>query len=288
MEVVSVRDGLQIPVRRTGVGKPIIFLHGWAIGSQAFDAAHDRMGPSAQVITYDQRGIVTHGLDDQPTVEQLAQDLDDILTHFDFTDVTLVGWSMGSLVAWLALTSPHVRRRVGGMVSIDMTPRVTNDASWTLGFSDGRRAEDMLRTLDVMRTDWPRMVSVLRTKIYSDHFEPDPDIQEQLFRPVEKLNPEPLAAIWQSMAVQDLRRDVARLNVPTLLLHGLKSQLYSPEAGRYLHHLMPDAILHQFANAGHAPHLEEPDAFYEILGAFHQSPMRQSHPQTEFKKVSNR
>lgn len=288
MEDMSVRDGLRIPVRRTGAGKPIVFLHGWAIGSQAFDGAHDRMGMDAQVITYDQRGIINRQSDDQPTVEQLAEDLDDLLTYFDLTDVTLVGWSIGSLVGWLALTFPTVRRRVGGMVSIDMTPRVTNDASWTLGFSDGRRAEDMLRTLEVMRADWPRMVEVLRTKIYSDGFVPDPDIQERLFRPVENLDPGPLAAIWQSMAVQDLRRDVAGLTVPTLLLHGAKSQLYTPEAGYFLQRLMPDATLHQFPDAGHAPHLEEPEQFYEILAAFHQNPVGQSRVQTELKKVSNR
>ncbi|HLZ10746.1 MAG TPA: alpha/beta hydrolase [Chloroflexota bacterium] len=80
-----------------GAGRPVVLIHGWPLSGASWekqlsvllDAGH-------RVITYDRRGF---GRSSQPTTgyeyDTFAADLHQIVTKLDLRDVTLVGFSMG-------------------------------------------------------------------------------------------------------------------------------------------------------------------------------------------------
>ena len=81
-----------------GTGSPVVLIHGWPLSGASWekqtaallDAGH-------RVIIYDRRGF---GRSSKPSVgydyDTFAADLDALLTALDLTDVSLVGFSMGT------------------------------------------------------------------------------------------------------------------------------------------------------------------------------------------------
>src|ERR1700746_3160670 len=93
----TTRDGAEIYYKDWGTGRPIVFSHGWPLSSDAFE---DQMFFLAQrgfrCVAHDRRG---HGRSSQPwngnDMDHYADDLAELLTHLDLTEVVLVGHSTG-------------------------------------------------------------------------------------------------------------------------------------------------------------------------------------------------
>jgi pimeloyl-ACP methyl ester carboxylesterase len=66
----------------------------------------------------------------------------------------------------------------------------------------------------------------------------------------------------------DLRPELARLTVPTLLIWGGRDQETPLGDARLMERLIPDAGLVVFEGAGHFAYAEEPDRFARIVGVF--------------------
>lgn len=65
-----------------------------------------------------------------------------------------------------------------------------------------------------------------------------------------------------------LRRRLARVDCPTLVLWGESDGLVSPEYGRAYAEAIPEARFELVRQAGHYPYLEQPDRFVDLLEAF--------------------
>jgi pimeloyl-ACP methyl ester carboxylesterase len=65
-----------------------------------------------------------------------------------------------------------------------------------------------------------------------------------------------------------LRHRLHRIQVPTLLVWGENDGLVTPAYGEAYRKLIPVASMTTIANAGHLPHIEQPDIFLERLRAF--------------------
>jgi pimeloyl-ACP methyl ester carboxylesterase len=65
-----------------------------------------------------------------------------------------------------------------------------------------------------------------------------------------------------------LRRRLARIDVPTLVLWGDSDHIVSPEYGRAYADAIPGARFQSIPAAGHYPYLEQPEAFVAAVSAF--------------------
>ena len=80
-----------------GTGKPVVLIHGWPLSARSWEAQVPALVTAGyRVISYDRRGF---GKSSQPWTgydyDTFAADLDALLSKFDLTGVTLVGFSMG-------------------------------------------------------------------------------------------------------------------------------------------------------------------------------------------------
>jgi pimeloyl-ACP methyl ester carboxylesterase len=69
---------------------------------------------------------------------------------------------------------------------------------------------------------------------------------------------------------RDARRDnletrLGEIRVPTLLVWGRDDRITPPEVGERFRALIPDAHLWHLSECGHAPMLERPETFAEVL-----------------------
>jgi proline iminopeptidase len=70
----------------------------------------------------------------------------------------------------------------------------------------------------------------------------------------------------------DCRPELGRIACPTLVLVGRHDWISPVSQAEAIARLVPGARLHVFARSGHSPHVEEPDAFVEVVGAFLREP----------------
>ncbi|MES1939375.1 alpha/beta fold family hydrolase [Salinisphaera sp. T5B8] len=80
-----------------GSGKPVVLIHGWPLSGRSWENQVPALVQAGyRVITYDRRGF---GKSSQPFTgydyDTLARDLNTLVEHLDLTDMTLVGFSMG-------------------------------------------------------------------------------------------------------------------------------------------------------------------------------------------------
>ena len=105
----------------------------------------------------------------------------------------------------------------------------------------------------------------------------------QRHRAWETMDDETLLAIAQSHHAQirygwqpymhnpGLAQWLHRIGIPTLVVWGESDGIVKPEYGRGYAAAIPGALFEVVPNAGHYPHLEQPDAFMEIVSGFLQS-----------------
>lgn len=240
---------LHVEIR--GQGPDLVLLHGWALHGGMWGPWLDELAEVARLHLLDLPGHGRSGW--PPTVRDLAGLAAAILPRVP-PGAAVLGWSLGGMVALeLARRHPlHLR----ALVLVATTPRFLAGPDWDHGmqpdvlaeFADGL-AQDYRRTVqnflalqtrgDENATETLRQ---LRARL-SSHGEPDP------------------AALAAGLAIlrdADLRAELARITLPTLVVAGEHDRLTPPAAGRELAVRLPAARFALVPRCGHAPFLSHP------------------------------
>lgn len=253
-------------VREAGRGRPIVLLHGWSAHSGFFRPQMALAAQGFRVIAPDLPG---HGRDRRPTARLRIADLADALAAFldarDLEGVVLVGWSMGATVA-LDYLDRHGAARIGGLVTVDMTAKLANDAEWRLGLRSGLDARIGERAARLMEHDWPAYAPRIAAALFAPGFSgPEAQWVRDELAANDAL---PMASLWRDLVASDQRAAAARLDRPVLAIVGGDSQLYGAAAAQTIAGAAVRAERLIVPGAGHSPHLERPDVFNAALAAF--------------------
>jgi pimeloyl-ACP methyl ester carboxylesterase len=73
------------------------------------------------------------------------------------------------------------------------------------------------------------------------------------------------SACLETLASADLRASLKNIKAPTAVFHGKHDALTPLAGGEAIQKAIKGATLTVFEESGHAPHLEEPDAFNAAL-----------------------
>jgi len=97
MNTITTKDGTQIYYKDWGVGKPVVFSHGWPLNSDSWDAQMMFLATNGyRCIAHDRRG---HGRSSQPwngnEMDTYADDLAGLMETLDLKGAALVGFSAG-------------------------------------------------------------------------------------------------------------------------------------------------------------------------------------------------
>lgn len=248
-------------VESTGTGHPLVMLHGWGMHGGIWDDCVPDLAGRWRVIRPDLPG---HGR--SPAIAGTA-DLDalaeSVASHCP-REMTLVGWSLGGLVA-LNITR-HLPQRVRRLVLVASTPRFVSGQNWPCGVApsvlesfgrglsaDYRRTVRDFLTLQVRGDE--RAVELLRdlkTRVFA-HGDPDPRALRQGL---------------EMLAHTDLVSSLGEITRPTLVISGERDRITPPEAGMRLAEAIPGARFLSIQGASHAPFLSHRNEFVAALTAF--------------------
>ena len=267
--ILQLNGGGTLEFDDQGNGPVMVFLHGWSLGREAFGKQRRELSDRYRVVIPDMRG---HGNSTKfgrgDGIGTLAGDLEQLLVELDLTDVILVGWSMGALVAWQTATGPQ-RGRIGGIVTIDMVPRVLNGDGWQHGLRAGTHLYDVDIDLSKMRDDWRAFTRAYVPMVFASGqaIERREHI-DQMLELVGDNDIESMTNLWHALVHADFVDTVQKLDIPTLITYGAMSQIYTEEAAAWMDEHIPRSRRVCFTESGHAPHLEEPEHFNQTLVDF--------------------
>ena len=204
-----------------GAGKPVVLIHGWPLNGASWEKQTAALLEAGhRVIAYDRRGF---GQSSKPTVgydyDTFAADLDKLMTTLDLRDVALVGFSMGGgeVARYLGTRGSE---RVSKAVFISaITPYLLKTAD-NPGGVDAGVFEGIKQGIVA---DRPAFLSGFLANFYNVDVLRGKRVSDQLVQnswnvgvgasPKGTLD---CVTAW----LTDFRKDLARIDIPTLVIHG--------------------------------------------------------------------
>lgn len=251
------RDGLRL--RFAHQGRPgaaaLLMLHGYTDSSFSFSRVLPLFGRDMHVIVPDQRG---HGDSEKPMdaywLNSFARDAIDLLDSLSVSQATVVGHSMGSMVAQrLAIIAPE---RVSRLVLAGSAPTQCNP-----------QVLELAEAVEELRDPVPESF-VREFQMSTIHRTVPPEFLDRVVSESLKLPAHIWKAILSSMIRGDWKSDLSAIRCSTLILWGDRDLIFSRAEQELLLQLIPRATLHIQSDVGHAPHWETPEDFARAILAF--------------------
>ena len=265
MPYLETSDGVTIHYEAAGAGRPLVFVHGWAMSGRVWRFQQELAG-AYRLITMDLRG---HGQSTTPAagyaIEDFAGDLAALVDNLDLSGAVLIGWSMGAQVALQAF--PAIRSRLAGLVLVAGTPKFSASEDYPYGLPAGDVKGMRLR----LKRDYQKTMGEFFRGMFATG-EPDLEQYQRIVHEIVMVghSPEPEAArqALQTLADADLRCILPRIDLPVLLVHGSQDTICLPTASRYMAERIPLSTLRIIEGSGHAPFMVRPTEFNGILQDF--------------------
>ena len=246
----------------SGQRTPVVLIHGWGMSTQVWAAVLDKLvNGGHEVVAMDHRGCARSDRDFADlSIEAIARDVDGIVRSLDLRPCVLNGWSLGGAVA-VEAASLLGARAVGLVLTCAASPRVTSAEDFPYGAEPGSY-NGLGDAISADRGGFFRglAASVCATDIGQANVE----WLERMF-----LDTGPRAYTTLMAAGElDQRSTLSSLRIPVLSMVGEKDQILSPDLGVQAASCARHGEVVRFANSGHAPFIEEPDAYMSALGNF--------------------
>ncbi|MGW4529141.1 alpha/beta fold hydrolase [Amycolatopsis sp. NPDC004378] len=236
-----------------GQGPPVVLIHGWPLSGASWKYQIPALAEAGRrVVTYDRRGF---GRSDKPLLkysyDTLAEDLHVLLTELDLRGVTLVGFSMGGgeVARYVATYGPE---RLSSIVfASSVTPYMMQSDENPEGPLTKKQAADMGASLT---KNQDAFYDGFVTEFFSAGGEVKvTDAQWREARDMcDEADKKAALTCMTLFGTTDFRDDLAKITVPTLVLHG-DSDATVPFAGSgaRTHAAVPGSKLHLVTGGPH-------------------------------------
>jgi len=256
------KDSVRIHYETMGSGPPLVFVHGWSFSSSVWRFQKEALSNRYHCVCPDLRG---HGQSSAPAtgyaLDDFASDLTALFDQLDLSGATILGWSLGALVALAA--HRELRERLASLVLVSGTSRFVACEGYPHGLPSKEPRGLALRL--------KRNPQQALDTFFSNMFAPG-ELAGNAFKRIEKEGapPSQSAALQslQTLASADVRNMLSIVQVPVLLVHGDRDTICLADASRYMAEMLPCASLAIMEGAGHAPMLTRRSEFDGIVGSF--------------------
>ncbi|HSL88597.1 MAG TPA: alpha/beta hydrolase [Ignavibacteriaceae bacterium] len=265
-EYIEVEPNVRLHITDAGEGRPIVLLHGWPLSDEMFEYQYnDLINKNFRVIGITLRGF---GKSDKPYGEYNydvhASDIKAVLDKLEIEDAVLCGFSMGGAIAIRFVANydgAHVSKLVLAAAAAPVWTQ-RDDFQYNLPTS----AVDEL--IELNYKDRPKLLADF-AKIFSAN---ETSLSEGIG---SWLNGIGLSASSHAMAEclialrdTDLRSDMVKIRVPTVIMHGKKDKICSFDLAEQMKAGIAHSHIITFENSGHSLFLEETQKFNAELIKF--------------------
>jgi non-heme chloroperoxidase len=213
---MTTADNRRLAYLDRGRGSPVVFIHGWSLGSAIWSLQTDWLAERGlRVVAYDRRG---HAGSDKPAdgydFDTLAADLAAVLDQLDLNDVTLVGHSMGAgeVARYLAR---HGRKRIARTLLVAPT---TPFALKTADNPDGIDRAVYDKIVATLEADPPAYLAAGAPGFFGRGAEPE--MVEWGLSIARQASVPALVKCLRAFSETDFRANMRAFTMPTLIVYG--------------------------------------------------------------------
>jgi non-heme chloroperoxidase len=213
---MTTADNRRLAYLDRGRGAPVVFIHGWSLGSAIWSLQTDWLAERGlRAVAYDRRG---HAGSDKPAdgydFDTLAADLAAVLDQLDLNDVTLVGHSMGAgeVARYLAR---HDRKRIARTLLVAPT---TPFSLKTADNPDGIDRAVYDKIVATLEADPPAYLAAGAPGFFGRGAEPE--MVEWGLSIARQASVPALVKCLRAFSETDFRADMRAFTMPTLIVYG--------------------------------------------------------------------
>jgi len=214
-----------------GAGSPVVLIHGWPLSGASWEKQTAALlAAGHRVITYDRRGF---GRSSQPATgydyDTFAADLDAVLKTLNLTDVSLVGFSMGTGEVTRYIGKYGTKRLRKAVLIGTLGPYLVKaadnlegvDRSVFEGLKAALKADRRATLMEFLRNFYN--YDVTGGKLVSERvLEGDWNVAAG----ASAIGTVACVDAW----IEDFRQDIARNTLPTMILHGDADRILPADA----------------------------------------------------------
>ena len=251
-----------------GTGKPVVLIHGWPLSGRSWECQVPALIEAGyRVITYDRRGF---GWSSQPwggyDYDTFAADLNTVMERLDLREATLVGFSMGGGEVARYVSTYGTNRVNKAVLAAAVPPYLykapdnpeggLDDATIAM-FQEGVK-RDRLAFLDQFTKNF--FAAESRTDLISE--------AARLYHCdiAAFASPKGTLDCIAAFSYTDFRGDLAKMHLPTLILHGDADAIVPFEvSGKRAHDLIPGSKLVLLRGGPHGLNTTHAEQFNRAL-----------------------
>ena len=275
MNTITTEDGTQLYYKDWGTGQPVVFSHGWPLNGDAWEDQMVFLGTHGyRCIAHDRRG---HGRSSQPwngnDMNTYADDLAFLVQKLDLQNAIHVGHSTGGgeVVRYIGR---HGTNRVAKTVLIGaVTPLMLKTAANPGGLP--MEAFDKIRA--GVQADRSQFFQDLSAPFYGANHpgtKVTKGLRDSFWRQGMQAGLKNVLDCIQAFSETDFTKDLGKVDVPTLILHGDDDQIVPFAAtARLTAKLVAGSTLKTYHGAPHGlctTHKDQVNA--DLLAFFKSSP----------------
>lgn len=268
-QVIDTHDRGTIYVVESGEGPTIVLSHGVTLSVRTWFHQLELLPKDGfRVIAYDHRGHGQSVLGEAGhSLENLAEDINTVLTRLDIHDAVFVGHSMGGVAvqAFIDKYPDVAKERLRGIVLLSTISRAP------LGSRSTRTKARLERVFKQVPDTTPLWKSrnlgfmLARLGFGTD---PQPSHVELVRQMMQTCASETRLQAPRVLVGLDLDDELARITIPTLVIGGLADVITPPGEARKMAKLIPNARLELLEGGGHLLMLERAEEVNKLIADF--------------------
>ena len=270
MPYVKAQDGTEIYYYDWGTGIPVVLIHGWPLTSASWEYQASVLAQSGfRVIAYDRRGFGRSGWPfGGYDYDTLAADLNSLMETLDLNNASLVGFSMGGGEIARYLGNYSAARVSKAVLIGAVTPFLLKTAD----NPDGVDRSVFDGIIESLKKDRPAFLEQFFPKFYGRTLIHH-TVSEEFLRFSQAMaltgSPKATSDLVRAWGETDFRGDLARMTVPTLVIHGTGDATVPIQiSGRRSAALIANAELLEYEGEPHCLLATAPQRLNEDLISF--------------------
>lgn len=265
-EYIRIEPNIRLNIRDWGKGKTIVFIPGWPLGHEMFEYQFTTLSQHGyRCIGITMRGF---GRSSKPwgdyNYDIFADDIEKVLEALNLHEITLAGHSMGGAIA-LHYTANNKSKRVSKLALFGAaTPSFTKKP----GFPYGLEPAAVNDLVDLCGSDRAKLGENFGKIFFKSEKAVSPKLAEWFHDMGMEASPHAAAACLVALRDTDLRGDMARIKVPTVIFHSPQDKICPFELAEATAAGIKGSRLIRFEHSGHGLFYEEKDKFNKELMNF--------------------
>lgn len=253
-------------VRVLGSGEQtLLFAHGFGFDQRTWERITPAFEEHFTIVLFDYTGFggsdkSAYSPERYQSLDGYAEDIIDICDSLQLQRVTFIGHSVSSMIGALAsIKEPDLIDR---LIMIGPSPRYLNDD----GYNGGFERQDVEALLDMMEKnfkEWARYLAPLSMKN-----EDRPQLTAAFEETLTANDPEIARQFAEVTFFSDMRKELANIVVPTLILQTRSDTIAPVQVGSFVHESIPNSQFILMEATGHNPQISHPEELIDRIQTY--------------------